>query len=342
MSDHAQAISRKPDFFFIAAGLASSLLFMSAILSFAFLLPVQMVFGRRGGREGLAATGVSAACTFIAMASFMAATGGFAQASNHGPSGLAILAGTFAVPTLLLLALALVNAPVAPRWSNAYRILAVSLIGALVAVGALLAADRNGAFSSFMEEQMGAGLSWLRSVAANPAGGYESSVLEAMFEPKAWLAMLMELLRNSVAALIFAMLSGSWWLGNRMSGFGSKGRERAQALDQVRMPYSFLWGFLLSWTYALAVVLLKAQGAVSEIAWNCVLVFSFAYAGTGLGIVSYLLKSWNTPKSLRICLAIMAVIAMASPYGVVVIIALSILGVTEIWIHYRKPKGVGA
>ena len=62
MSGSAPALRRKPDLFFLVAGLASSLLCMSAILSFAFLLPVQMAYGRRGGRGGLAAAGDLGGC----------------------------------------------------------------------------------------------------------------------------------------------------------------------------------------------------------------------------------------------------------------------------------------
>ena len=62
----------------------------------------------------------------------------------------------------------------------------------------------------------------------------------------------------------------------------------------------------------------------------------------GLGIVTHLLKKWNTPKAMRIMIAVTAVISLATPMGIIVAAALPLIGVTEIWIHYRKPKGVGA
>jgi hypothetical protein len=341
MSDSAQALRRKPDLFFLVAGLASSLLCMSAILSFAFLLPVQIAYGRRGGREGIAAAAVSALCISVATAAGLAATGIFARGASRGLSAPIVLAGSIAIPLLFLLALALINAPIAPRRDNAYRILGVTALCVLIAGAALMAVERNDSVIAFMEGELRTAFDQLRGMAGGSAGGYDASVLEAVLEPKEWLAMIFALLRNSIAAILFTMLAGSWWLGNRMCGKGSRGWEGTTALDELRLPYPFLWGFLLSWTYALVTVLLKAQGRVSEVAWNCALVFGFAYAGAGLGIVSYLLKNWNVPKSMRICLAILAVVAFASPYGMAVVVTLSLIGVTEIWIHYRKPKGVG-
>jgi hypothetical protein len=38
----------------------------------------------------------------------------------------------------------------------------------------------------------------------------------------------------------------------------------------------------------------------------------------------------------------MALLALATPAGAAVAVALPLFGVTEIWIHFRKPKGVGA
>jgi hypothetical protein len=340
MSDSVQALRRPPKLMFLVAGVSSSLLFVSVFLSFAFLLPVQMVFGRRGSREGMAAAGASALCIAVAQATMMATAGSFGQ--GRALAALLELACALAMPVILLSALALINAPFGIRMEHSYRVLGVTALCALIAFPALLAVERNGSITAFMEKEIGDIIAPVRGAAAAPSGGYEVSALSATLDPKDIVATSFAILRNTVAAIIFSLLAGSWWLGNRMSGKGSRGWETTSSLDRLRLPYPFLWVFLLSWTYVLAVVLLKADGLVSSIAWNCALVASLAYAGPGLGIVSHLLKTWNTPKSLRICLAVMAVIALATPLGIAVAASLPLLGVTEIWIHYRKPKGVGA
>ena len=61
MSDPALALRRKSYAAFLAAGLASSLLYLSVFLSFAFLVPVRVaVFGRSGRRAGGIVAGLAA------------------------------------------------------------------------------------------------------------------------------------------------------------------------------------------------------------------------------------------------------------------------------------------
>ena len=342
MSDSVQALRRKPNAAFAVAGLASSLLFLSMFLAFAFLMPVQIIFGRRGGREGIAAAGVSALGIALAEASKLVASGSFAQPDGRLISGFVALAGTILTPIILLLALALLNAPFWRHWDSAYRVLGVTALCAFIALPVLLSIERDASIVAFLEERIGAVLTPLRSAVTDSSEGYEASVLAASLDPKDLVATSFELLRNCFAAILFTLLGGSWWLGNRMSGRGSRGWEKTAALEELRLPYPFLWGFLASWSFMLAAELLKAQEAVSAVAWNCVLVVSLAYAAAGLGIVTYLLKTWNTPKSLRICLTVVAVLSLATPLGIAVAASLPLIGVTEIWIHYRKPKGVGA
>jgi hypothetical protein len=342
MSDSAQALRRKPNATFIVAGLTSSLLFLSMFLACAFLLPVQIIFGRRGWREGMAAVGVSALGIAIAEASKLAVSGSFAQQDGRMMTGIVALAGTVLTPVVLLLALALMNAPLWGHLDPAYRILGVTAASALIALPVLLSIERDASIAAFLEERIRAVLTPLRNAVTDSSDGYEASALAASLDPKDIVATSFALLRNSFAAILFTLLGGSWWLGNRMSGRGSRGWEQTASLEDLRLPYAFLWGFLAFWSFMLAVELLKIQGVAPAVAWNCALVVSLAYAAVGLGIVTYLLKAWNTPKSLRICLAIIAVLSLATPLGIAVVVSLPLLGVTEIWIHYRKPKGVGA
>jgi hypothetical protein len=342
MSDYAQAPRRKPDATFVVAGLASSLLFLSVFLSFAFLVPIQIVFGRRGGRSGMAAVGISAAGIVLAQTTRFAAAGGFAQGSPGGMSGFPALGAGLLPPIVLLLALALVNASFERRWNPAYRLMGATLVCSLLALPLLISVGKDASIAAFLEGRIGAILNPLRRAAAESTEGYEASALAASLDPKDIVATSYALLRDSFVVIIYGLLAGSWWLGGRMSGLGSRGRKEAVAIDELRLPYPFLWAFLASWSFVLATELLKAPVAASAFAWNCALAISLAYAAAGLGIVTYLLKSWNAPRSLRICLAVIAVLALATPIGIVVAASLPLIGVTEIWIHYRKPKGVGA
>lgn len=338
MSDPAPALRRKPDLYFLVAGLASSLLYASILLSFAFLLPVQIAFGRRGGRQGMAAAGVSAVLIALVQASRLIAAGGLSAGAAQVL--LAVGAGTLP-PLVFLLALSLLNAPLWRRWDAVYGTLGVSALCVLIALPALIAVERSASIAAFLEETFNSVLSPLRSAVASSSDGYEASALAASLDAKDIISASFAILSHSFAAIIFAILGGSWWLGNRLSGLGSRGRAATLALDELRLPYPFLWAFLASWAFVLGAELSGAPVAVSAAGWNCALVVSLAYAGVGLGIISYLLKSRNAPKSLRALLAALAVVSLATPLGIAVAVSLPLIGVTETWIHYRKPKGVG-
>jgi hypothetical protein len=333
MSDSAKASNRRPSAAIVAAGAASSLLYLSIIFSFAFLLPVQIAFGRKGARAGMAAAGISAAVLTAVLGWRLAAAGVF---------GLTALAEGMLAPLVLLGALALINAPIGRGLAPAYKILAVTAICACAALPVMIAIERDASIAAYLEERIGAVMAPMRAAIAGAGDGYEASALAASLDPKDLVAASISMLRDSFAAILFFILAGSWRLGNRLSGLGSRGRGMSGAIEELRLPYPLVWAFLVSWSLVLATEFLNASELPSAFAWNCALVLSLAYAAQGLGIVVHLFKSWNMSRSLRILIAVMAVISLVTPVGIAVAAALPLFGITEIWIHYRKPKGVGA
>jgi hypothetical protein len=331
MSDPLPFLNRKPYAASLAAGLASSLLFLSIFLAFAFLIPVQIVFGRFGRRAGGGAAGISALGIAVVQ--------GWRLVASGASGALSISAG-IAPPVALLGALFLLNAPIWSGWAPAYRVLCVTAACAICALPLLIVAERDASFAGFLEKLFGDFLAPLRSAMGD---GYEASALAASLDPKELVAVFLATLRDSYSAVFLCYLGGSWRLGNRLAGPGSRGREETAAIEELRLPYPLLWAFLASWALVLAAVLLRASEGPEAFAWNCALALSLAYAAQGFGIVTHLFKRWKMPRSLRVLFAVMTVLALATPTaGIAVAVALPLLGVTEIWIPYRKPKGVGA
>lgn len=331
MSDTARALTRRTNAASLAAGLASCLLFLSLFLSFAFLVPVQFAYGRFGRRAGAAAAGVAAAGIAVVQ--------GWRIASMGVSGPFAYVAGILP-PLVLLGALVLLNLPIWGGWAKAYRVISVAAACALCAIPLLVSLESDASLKDYLQKLFGDFLSPLRSALGD---GYEASALAASLDPGDFVATFLLILRNSYAALLLLYIGGSYRIGNRLSGPGSRGREETAAIDELRLPYPLLWGFLASWSLVLAAVLLHAPEWASAIAWNCALALSLAYAAQGFGIVTHVFKRWKMPRSLRILFVVMAVLALATPTaGIAVLVALPLLGVTEIWIPYRKPKGVGA
>jgi hypothetical protein len=232
------------------------------------------------------------------------------------------------------------NAPFWRGWASSYRVLFVTAACALVALPVLISLERDASITTYLEERIRAFLAPLRS---STGEGYEASALAASLDPKELVATSIATLRNSYVAILLFVIGGSWRFGNRLSGPGSRGRAETAAIDEISLPYPLLWAFLASWSFVLAAVLLHAPEAIAAFGWNCALALTLVYAAQGLGIVTHLFKKWHMPRSLRILIAAMALIALVTPTaGIVVAAALPFFGVTEIWISYRKPKGVGA
>jgi len=330
MSDHVVALNRRSFAAFVAAGLASCILYSSILLAFAFLLPVQIAYGRFGRRGGMAAAGLSAAGIVLVQGWRLAAIGQL--------EGAALGAGIIA-PLVFLLALALMNASFWKGWDPAYRALCLTAVCALAAVPVVVMLERDTAIAAYLEGRIAAFLAPLRTATGQ---GYDAPALAAALDPKELVATSITTLRNSYAALLLLLLAGSWRLGNRWSGQGSRGREETGAIEELRLPYALLWAFLASWSLVLAVVVLHAPQAAEAFAWNCALTLTLAYAAQGFGVLTHLFKKWRMPKSLRVVFVVLAILALATPTGLAVAAALPLFGVTEIWIPYRKTKGVGA
>ncbi len=314
----------------LATGLASSLLYVSIFLSFAFLLPVQVAYGRFGRNQGLAAAGISAAGISAVQLWRLA------QGNALGAVGIA---SAILPPLVLLAAIVLLNEPFGADWEPTYKLFGATALCALAALPIILSLGKDQTIASFLEERIS---ELLAPLSAGAGEGYEASALAASMDPKEIVASSMLVLRDSFAAILFLLIGGSRRLGDRLSGRYGIGRARTAAIEALRLPYPLLWAFLGSWSLVLAAEALHAPVAAGATAWNLALVASLAYAAPGLGIVVHLFKRWNVPKSVRALLAVTAVIALATPLGIAVAIALPLFGVTETWIPYRKPKGVGA
>ncbi|HRY56474.1 MAG TPA: hypothetical protein P5142_17780 [Spirochaetia bacterium] len=314
------------------AGLAAGLLYASVAFAPLCLVPIQVAYGRRGRRAGLAATGAAVAAVAAALAARLYAVGAL---------GLAELGGGLLPPLAMLGALALVNARFWAGLPATYRLLAVGGIASLAALPSLLSLSKDPAFSAYLSSRLESLLSPLRAQAGGQ--GYEASVLAAALDPATIAAAALRTLSSIYAAALALTLGFCWWVGNRLSGPGSPGREAAPPLSLYRAPYALLWAFLAAWALVLAAMTLGAPEALQAAAWNLALSASLPYAAQGLGIAASLAEKLKMPRFMRVALGATAAMALVSPTSsLVVAIGLPLLGVTEVWIPYRNPKGVGA
>jgi hypothetical protein len=326
----------------LLAGFLSGLLYGTAILGIAFLIPVQITYGRRGKRAGLVAAAIALGVASLVQLGEVLASGGFGSElfmiGTMTPATFLLVA--VLPPAVLLGALVLMNASFW-RGSGAWaRDFSGTALASFAAAPAVVALSRSTAFMDACEAQIGKTLNGIAGQAQ--AGAAQASLFSAV-DIKEMARLSFTILESSFVPLLLVFLAGSRWIGNRASGEGSEGREESRTLSDYRLPSWLVWPFMAAWAGVLYVSYFKVGLPWSGLAWNLAIAFSLAYLVQGTGIASFLMRSWNMPRSLRILVAVSAVIIfLQPPVGTALIAALPLLGVSEVWINYRNPKGVGA
>lgn len=327
--------------------LASVLLFRFGLLGLVFLVPIQIVWIRRGQRAGLTASGFVlagiAAFKLVDLARLRAVAG--AEVSE----ALLLIDPVFALG--LLIGLVVLNTPHARlpvsdesgSWtfagrelSTAERMLAAAAVGALIygpAVALVASGDRGSAVVASQIEL-------LRPIFESAGASTEE------------IRVLTEIVIGAVLSGLlvgyFVMLVGNWWLGVVIafrSRFalpdGNEVMARLSGLDltEFRIPVWFVWPLIASWAGVLASMVLEL-GWGRYLFWNAAFVMLAVYALQGIAIIRFQLERWKVTRGPRIALAVGMIVVLLIP-GLQLVVALGVpgLGVSEIWIDYHRAKG---
>jgi len=316
----------------VSGGAASGLLYASLALLPASLFPVQLVYGRFGRRMG----SLAAVTAFI-----IASVSQILRLAFASSLGLAAIAAALITPLVLFGAIAAINMRIWEGLPATYRVLSVAILCALAALPTIVAFGRDASLAAALAEQIGRAFEPV--LGGIKGDSYEASALAAALDPAILAEEAIRIFTSCFAALIALVLGLSAWLGNRLAGRGSPGREIAPPLSLYKAPYPLLWIFLGSWTALLAAMLAHAPAFIMALLWNGALLVSLPFAAQGAGIAVSLFNKWKLPRFTRLALAAAALLALFTPTAsLVVAIGLLLLGVTEAWIPYRNPKGVGA
>ncbi|HWR10895.1 MAG TPA: hypothetical protein VN445_03645 [Rectinemataceae bacterium] len=325
MNGRAQLTKNRELLLDASTGLLSGFIYLSYVLSFAFLIPVQYAFAGRGKKSGL----VAATFSFLAIA-----VGQIARMLEiKAVDPLVILAGVLP-PLLLLAAIWFVNARIGKLEAGG-KILIAALILSAVAAPLVMKATSDKSFSAWLIEYIGS---------AMKSSGLEG---DGAAYARAAVNSAIAVIQSAFAAMILWVLAGSWWLGSFIAARSAVRQKKADesvfasiSLSRLRVPSIALWPTLLSWALLFAALLTKQTGLVSALVWNIALCSASLYAMQGIGIISHLSRQFNATRILRLLtpLAIMA-IALSSTAGAIIMITLPVLGITEVWLPYRNLKG---
>jgi hypothetical protein len=323
----SEMIGKKKDLLAQAwAGLSGGLLYLSYILSFAFLVPIQHVFSRRGFKSGLLAIGVALGTVSVGHIGRMVEM----KTVEFGTFLSGILP-----PALLLGAISFINLPV-KKLSQGLKICIAALALSLIALPFIMHSTGDLEFLAILKDYVA------RTIASSGL-----SVNESLYAHEAVDAAV-TMVRSGFSAFILWILASNWYLGDLLANKAriplreeySEPDRSTKPLADLYISSAMVWPTLFSWTLLFIVIVTDSKGILSMIAWNTALWTASFYAVQGLGILSYLAAHFPAARLLRLFIPLALIILFVAPTaGMIAFIALPILGITEVWLPYRTIKG---
>lgn len=304
-----------------------------------FLVPVQVTLARKG-RRGFYAAALLAFVLIVAVKLLLVRrnlAGALPFTLAEAVAVAALLGG------LVLVQLPELEGTLARlRLARVSRLLAATALAGLLSVPVILRLRANEAFTAGLRELFGE-LAAVLNHALRGAEGLDSpggpiagpvSALSA----ESLMQAVREVLSRSFLFSYFVVLAFAWRAGSAL-GARSVGRASGfRPLRDFRLPDLYIWPLIAS----LAVVALNevvSLGALELVAWNLLLIMALLYGLSGIGILRFLLSRYRLPPGLRwLLVGAMIVMALTPRLNLAVAVLVPGLGVSEIWVNYRKER----
>lgn len=300
-----------------------------------FLLPLQVLFVRRGAEE-LFYSGlfVITAVTVI----------GLLQLRQIEDAGLrrALMWLEFLLPLGFAGGLVGVNIP----WSlevgrysvgtrKLERLLTVTAAVGLASIPVLVWLSRSEELSAVLRTQVEMVRRYLE-MTAGTGGEAVGPTAGSSTDTESLVAFIRGLLLRNYLFAYYLVVCASWWLGTNI-GNRTRGASPRQLVD-FRLPDWLAWPLIVSWAVVLLGIVTDT-GALDFAAWNVGLVLLFTYAMQGIGILHALLERRGSGPGVKSLLGVALVVLLFWPgVNLIIIVGLPGLGVSEIWIKFRESR----
>ena len=323
----------------------SALLYRLGMGPLLFLIPLQVLYVRRGKKSfGLAAV--------LSLVLIMVAGIVLTHRWSTGDASPSTAALAFQMPStifeltvivLMIAGLALIQLPEMspdlslPLYPRATRLVLTTGVAALLSVPTILYLTGNEAFTGSIQEF----LVTLVQTTNNAIMNAQTDTLPGTVQPiqaEALLGFMNMLLRRTYLFYYFVVLTYSWWLGT-IIGARSLGRHPGiTRIVEFKLPERFIWPLIASLALVVLNLFVPAQ-PLEILGWNGLLIFVFLYGISGLGIIRFLLQKLNVRPGLRWLFIIgIIILAMTPRVGIAVLILVPGLGVSEVWLKYRRQE----
>jgi hypothetical protein len=323
----------------------STLLYRLGMGPLLFLIPLQVLYIRRGKKSfGWAAVVSLVSIIVIGLLLTRRWTSGDALAAATASSlQTPSLVFELTVVVLMIGGLALIQLPEMnpalrlPRYPRATRLVLATVIAGALSVPAVLYLTGNEAFSAIIREFFSTLVQSTNSAISNS----RPETLPVAVQPiqtESLLRFISMVLRRTYLFYYFLILTFSWWMGTIIGARSMGNHPGLTRIADFKLPDRYVWPLIASLALVVMNLLIPSQ-PLEILSWNALLILVFLYGVSGLGIIRFLLRKRNVRPGVR-WLLIMAIVflAMTPRIGIVVFILVPGLGVSEVWLKYRREE----
>jgi hypothetical protein len=333
----------------------STLLYRLGMGPFLFLIPLQVLYIRRGktsfGWAALVTLGLILGVGLllarrlpisgVGISSAAVSTGAVAESVLSQALPFVFLDMASAV--LLIAGLALVQLPELspelqlPALPRVTRHVIATAVAGVLFIPVILYLRSNEVFTEGVREFIGAWFDGMnRAIDAAGPEGMQTGIQP--IQTDAFLEIINTVLLRSFLFSYFLVLTFSWWLGT-IIGARSMGRQPGiTRIADFKLPDRYVWPLIASLTLVVMNLIVPAE-PLAILGWNSLLIMVFLYGVSGLGIIRYLLRKMNVRPGVRWLVIIgIIILAMTPRIGIAVLILIPGLGVSEVWLKYRKEE----
>ena len=323
----------------------STLLYRLGMGPFLFLIPLQVLYVRRGRQSFWWAAVL--ALMFILTVGVLLTRRWISADAAVPATALALqmpsMVFELTVVALTIGALAFIQLPQMhpelrlPRYPRVTGLVLATGIAGILSIPTFLYLAGNEAFVASIREFFAS----LVQATNNAISSAQSETLTMAADPiqtDSLFQFIGMVMRRTYLFYFFLILTFSWWLGT-VIGARSIGRKPALTrIVEFKLPDRFVWPLIVS----LALVVLNrivAAELLEIVAWNALLILAFLYGISGLGIIRFLLKKLRVRPGIRWLFIIGIIILALTPrIGIAVLILIPGLGVSEVWLKYRTEE----
>ncbi len=314
----------------VALAAAALLFYRLGFLLFLFLVPLQVLYVRRGARPFVAAL-----CGVFLGFAVMRGLQLWTLASELEGMSPLLLSADLVIPLGLLGGLALVNLPVTPRLQSVYRVLMAGGLLAILTAPILWFVGSTPELRDAVITQFEQVYQFVRE-SAGEAGAAMPQFEEGEFA-QVFLQAVQVLLRSYVFAFTMLLLV-NWFIGNAVSGNWSRNPD---TLKSFAVPERLLWPSLLAWAGVLA-TRFAGLGVLEYVVWNFGLICVMLYAIQGLSIMRFLFDRYGFGRLSRtVILGAMVLMLFMHGLNIILIVGIALLGVSESWVQFNRLERSG-